>query len=109
MSKQHAAGQARQVVSLHVEGSLVVIEIGVRGDGFLVPGGEVDAEIEGRPGRRCRIDAARSTPRGPHAAGTIVRIALVLDAGETWPAETEVHVTWTDTVAFHLRFTVPAA
>jgi hypothetical protein len=76
---------------IRVEGTDLTLEIEVREDGFLLPKDEVKISFRGP--RSVRVVREESSPAGPHMHGTLVRLTLRLDEGETWP-NTAVSLFW---------------
>jgi Ca-activated chloride channel family protein len=77
---------------LAVQGELIVLELESPEDGFLVPDGEVVAAIFGRPIGRCSVDPTESSPRGPHAKGLLLRIAVRRANG--WVVRGDLTLAW---------------
>jgi Ca-activated chloride channel family protein len=87
---------------LAVQGELLVLEFESPEGGFLVPDGEVAASIFGRPIGPVSIDPAQSSPRGPHAQGLLLRLAVRRTAG--WPVGGAYTLEWGNGVT--LEFTL---
>ena len=75
-------GSTRRASVIHarvlaVEGQLLIVEYESPFDAFLAPNGEVVVICEGRPVGEGTIDHQQSSPRGPHARGLLLRLAIV--------------------------------
>ena len=80
---------------LRAEDDALVIEFVCGGDGFLLPMEGVTVEVHGEV-HGVEIVAERSSPRGPHRLGTVVRLALRLLTGKReWKAGEELLLRWT--------------
>jgi hypothetical protein len=63
-----------------IVGDSLVLEFESPEDGFELPE-RVDAIFGDAPGTTVTVDETRSSPRGPHSAGVVLRIALAPIAG----------------------------
>jgi Ca-activated chloride channel homolog len=77
---------------LAIEDDLLVIEYESPEDGFLGPDGQVEVAIDGRSVAPGSVDPNRSGPRGPHAKGLLLRLAVRRPLG--WSVGDEVTLTW---------------
>jgi Ca-activated chloride channel family protein len=74
---------AIRVRVLAVEGNLLVVEYESPSDGFIGLSGDVLVTQHDRPLGSGTIDLGRSSPRGPHAEGLLLRLAVVGDSDFT--------------------------
>jgi Ca-activated chloride channel family protein len=98
---------------VRVDGPLLILEFRVLHDGFEIPEGAVQVRLPGRRSLRATVDPDASSPRGPHASGLIVRLALRLDRGKSWSA-VRGNLSWKATpggepTRYELSVTVPPA
>jgi Ca-activated chloride channel family protein len=91
---------------LAIEGELLVIEYESPHDGFVGPDGEIKVMVAGQALGSCRVDSARSSPRGPHAKGLLLRLAVRRPSG--WSAGDLVALTWGDEVVVVFTIEPPA-
>jgi hypothetical protein len=68
---------------LAVEGDRLVVEYEAPSQGFLGPEGKIAVMMDGRDVATGTIDPASSSPRGPHAKGLLLRLAIVGDSSWT--------------------------
>lgn len=93
---------------------MVVIELRVPYDGFVLPTGSVDVDIRGSRSRQGIVLEEESTP-GALTEGTFARLAIELQRSpedlRQWPAGSDVEIFWcsTDSGIHYLRFQVPPA
>jgi hypothetical protein len=78
---------------LAVEGKLLVIEFETPSDGFLRPDGEVEVTRDGQELGAGTIDPDRSSPRGPHAKGLLLRVVILGSSNWTCRVLDEVTIT----------------
>jgi Ca-activated chloride channel family protein len=95
-------GRALRARVLRVQDDLLVLELDSPEDGFLIPDGAAAAAILGRPIGPVSVDPAESSPRGPHAQGLLLRIAVRRPAG--WPVGGAFTLAWESGVT--LEFTL---
>ena len=71
---------------LKLEGQILVLEFEVPGNGFMLPDGSTDIEVEFAEGQRsrARVMVRESGKPGPQKAGLIVRLALRLQDHQCW-------------------------
>lgn len=96
---------------LHADGPLVVVEFEVPEDGLdVMPYGDVRVSIAGAPAVGASVVREESSPKGPHARGRTVRLALALEEKGRWPDQVEIEVSWAaqrDPAVFSLRLSIP--
>ncbi len=63
-------------------------------DGFAIPDAEINLWIDGTSWRVSTVVAGESSPRGPHGAGLVVRIALSIAGHPEWVAARSVDLRW---------------
>lgn len=78
---------------LAVEGNRLVVELETPAEGFLWPDGEVDVTSDGNDIGTGTIDPPSSSPRGPHAKGLLLRLAIVGSSQWTCRVGDEVWIT----------------
>jgi Ca-activated chloride channel family protein len=78
---------------LAVEGNLLVVEFETPSDGFVWPDGEVEVSRDGNELGTGVIDSHRSSPRGPHAKGLVLRLAISGSSNWTCRVGDEVWIT----------------
>lgn len=79
---------------LKVDGDLLILEVEVPFDGFLLPDGRVTVTIDGGSAIPARLDPAASSPQGPHRQGTLVRMAIRPARRKHWPAGAGMLIVW---------------
>ncbi len=79
---------------LNLDGPEVVIEFEVPIADFYLPAGDVTVLIPGWKGAKARVVQGKSSARGPHAWGLIVRLALRMENGAKWPEGEEAQLRW---------------
>ncbi len=80
--------------ALRVASDGVFIEFETPFDGFVLPDGEVNFWLDGKTWLIAWAVAEESTPRGPHPAGLVVRLALRLENRAEWVRARSVEVRW---------------
>jgi Ca-activated chloride channel family protein len=94
---------------IDITGPEAVIEFEVQFDGFTLPTGDLRIKVAGEEVGKARVVEEKSTARGPHAKGLLVRLAFRLEDGFPWPAGEFLTVSWetSDGQAFELMTGIP--
>lgn len=72
---------------IHRHDDMLVVEFEVPTDGFELPEKKIEVLVGSRRIGRAKVEKRDSSPRGPHAAGLIVRLALRFEKKKPWPEE----------------------
>jgi Ca-activated chloride channel family protein len=84
------------------ERDLIVVEFAVPLEGFQLPVGDVEVHLVAPDGTHSAVRGAvvkdRSSHAGPHALGTIVRLAVRLAPQRVWISQAEALIMWTGRV-----------
>jgi Ca-activated chloride channel family protein len=81
-----------------LEPGVMLIEFVTLHDDFELPEGAVDLKVRTTDGRtrvlHGRVSESKSTPRGPHNAGMVVRLVIGIEAKDAWAGPAHVLVIW---------------
>jgi Ca-activated chloride channel family protein len=80
--------------ALHVAPEAITVEFQVPFDGFVLPDGEVNLWLEGTTWLIASVIGQESSPRGPHKAGLVVRLALSIKGHPEWLGARSVDLRW---------------
>ncbi|HEY3214927.1 MAG TPA: VIT domain-containing protein [Candidatus Eisenbacteria bacterium] len=80
--------------ALRIEANEVCIEFESPCGGFLLPDEEVNYWLDGKTWLVAQFAPEKSSPRGPHAAGLVVRLALRIEKHPEWVRAHWVEVRW---------------
>lgn len=78
-----------------LDATTLIVEFASPHDGFLLPAAEVTLETDSREALRLKVDRKESSPRGPHASGLVIRLALHVEGGLSWSASDKPRISWT--------------